>query len=103
MSNELSIEDLDHDADVAADFLEGLLDAMDLDGDLTIDVTDTEAMISIEDADDALIGRRGEVLDAIQEVVRTAVQTKTQRYTRVRVDVNGYRKTRTRRPPRGRA
>ncbi|WP_336249158.1 protein jag [Stomatohabitans albus] len=92
MSNELSIEDLDHDADVAADFLEGLLDAMDLDGDLTIDVTETEALISIEDADDVLIGRRGEVLDAIQEVMRTAVQTKTQRYTRVRLDVNGYRK-----------
>lgn len=91
MNNELSIEDLDHDADIAADFLEGLLDVMDLDGDLTIDVTDTDATVSIDEADDTLIGRRGEVLDALQELVRTAVQSKTQRYTRVRVDVNGYR------------
>lgn len=92
MSSEFTIDELDHDAEVAADFLEGLLDAMDLDGDLTIDVTETDAVISIVDTDDTLIGRRGEVLDALQEIMRTVVQTKNQRQSRVRVDVNGYRK-----------
>jgi spoIIIJ-associated protein len=88
-------EDLDEEADVAADFLEGLLDAMDLPGDLRIRVHEDHAEVEVVDiGSGALIGRRGQTLEAIQELVRCALQREFQRRSRVKVDAEGYRSRR---------
>lgn len=91
----LTQEDLDEEADAAADFLEGLLDAMDLPGDIRIRTTDDHAEVEVvEIGSGALIGRRGQTLEAIQELVRCALQREFQRRSRVKVDAEGYRSRR---------
>jgi spoIIIJ-associated protein len=91
----ISPEDLDEEADAAADFLEGLLDAMDLPGDLRMKVHDDHVEVEvIEIGSGALIGRRGQTLDAIQELVRCSLQRQFQRRSRVKVDAEGYRSRR---------
>jgi spoIIIJ-associated protein len=88
----ISAEELDEEAESAADFLEGLLDAMDLPGDLRIRVKDEHAEVEITDVGSgALIGRRGQTLEAVQELVRCALQRRFERRSRVQVDVEGYR------------
>jgi spoIIIJ-associated protein len=88
-------EDLEQEADAAADFLEGLLDAMDLPGDLRIRVHEDHAEVEVvEIGSGALIGRRGQTLEAIQELVRCALQREFQRRSRVKVDAEGYRSRR---------
>jgi spoIIIJ-associated protein len=88
----IRVEDLDEEADAAADFLEGLLDAMDLPGDLRIRVHEDHAEVEvIEIGSGALIGRRGQTLEAIQELVRCALQREFQRRSRVKIDAEGYR------------
>jgi spoIIIJ-associated protein len=88
----LDPEALDEDADLAADFVEGLLDILDLPGDIEIEVSDNQAVVTIQDVGSGLlIGRRGATLDALQELVRACVQRQTERRTHVRVDVEGYR------------
>jgi spoIIIJ-associated protein len=88
-------EDLDEEADAAADFLEGLLDAMDLPGDLRIRVHEDHAEVEVvEIGSGALIGRRGQTLEAIQELVRCALQREFQRRSRVKIDAEGYRSRR---------
>lgn len=88
----LTQEDLDEEADAAADFLEGLLDAMDLPGDIRIRTTDEHAEVEVVDiGSGALIGRRGQTLESIQELVRCALQREFQRRSRVKVDAEGYR------------
>lgn len=85
---------LDDEADAAADFIEGLLDAMDLPGHLKIRVLDEEDQAEVEVIDvgsGALIGRRGQTLEAIQELLRSAMQREFQQRSRVKVDVEGYR------------
>lgn len=83
---------LDEDADLAADFVEGLLDILDLPGDIEIEVAEDQATVTIQDVGSGLlIGRRGATLDALQELVRSSVQRQTERRTHVRVDVEGYR------------
>ena len=90
--DEITAEDLDEEADAAADFLEGLLDAMDLPGDLRIHLHDDHAEVEIIDlGSGALIGRRGQTLESIQELLRCAMQRKFQRRCRVKVDAEGYR------------
>lgn len=86
------LEMLDEEADIAADFIEGLLDRLDLPGDIEIEVTDQQAFVTVQDVGSGLlIGRRGATLDALQELVRCAVQRQTERRSHVRVDVEGYR------------
>lgn len=83
---------LDEDADLAADFIEGLLDLLDLPGDIEIEVHEDQAMVNIQEVGSGLlIGRRGATLDALQELVRCAVQRQTERRSYVRIDVEGYR------------
>lgn len=85
---------LDDEADAAADFIEGLLDAMDLPGHLKIRIIDEadEAEIEVIDVGGGvLIGRRGQTLEAIQELLRSAMQREFQQRSRVKVDVEGYR------------
>lgn len=88
-------EQLDEEADAAADFLEGLLDALELPGDLRIRVHDDHAEVEVvEIGSGALIGRRGQTLEAIQELVRCALQREFQRRSRVKIDAEGYRSRR---------
>lgn len=88
----VTIEDLEEEADAAADFLEGLLDALDLPGDIRIRTTEDHAEVEVvEIGSGALIGRRGQTLEAIQELVRCALQREFQRRSRVKVDAEGYR------------
>ena len=85
-------EELDEEAEAAADLLEGLLDAMDLPGDLRISIQDAHAEVEVIGLEEGvLIGRRGQTLDAVQELVRTAMQRRFERRSRVLVDVDGYR------------
>ncbi|MDA3023311.1 MAG: KH domain-containing protein [Actinomycetota bacterium] len=88
----VSAEELDEEAEAAADLLEGLLDAMDLPGDLRISVQEAHAEVEVVGLEEGvLIGRRGQTLDAVQELVRTAMQRRFERRSRVLVDVDGYR------------
>ena len=86
---------LEEEGEVAADYLEELLDIADLDGDIDIDVRHGRAAVEIV-ADDAgslthLVGRDGEVLDALQDLTRLAVQVKTGERSRLMLDVAGFR------------
>lgn len=90
----LTVEDLDEEADAAADFVEGLLDAMDLPGSLKIRVDPEAIQAEVEVVDvgsGVLIGRRGQTLEAIQELLRSALQREFQRRSRTVVDIEGYR------------
>jgi spoIIIJ-associated protein len=92
LSPEQWLELLDHDADLAADFIEGLLDLLDLPGDIEIVTEEQQAFVTVQDVGSGLlIGRRGATLDALQELVRCAIQRQTERRSHVRVDVEGYR------------
>jgi spoIIIJ-associated protein len=86
---------LEDEAEAAADFVEGLLDALDLPGDLRITYQDDHAEVEVIDVGSgALIGRRGQTLEAIQELLRCSLQREFQRRARVKVDVEGYRSRR---------
>ena len=83
---------LEEEGDIAADYLEGLLDITDLDGDIDIDVENDRAALAIVGGKlGHLVGRDGEVLDAIQELTRLAVQTSTGDRSRLMLDIDGYR------------
>ncbi len=91
-----TIEQLEQEGDIAADYLEGLLDIADIDGDLTLDVRAGRAYVSVE-ADDAASLRLlsdPDVVQAVQELTRIAVQTKTGRFSRLILDIGGSRDTR---------
>ncbi len=89
---QVSMDDLDEEADAAADFLEGLLDVLGVAGDLRISVHEDHAEVELVDVGTgALIGRRGQTLEAIQELVRSSLQRQFQRRARVKVEVEGYR------------
>ena len=86
---------LEEEGDIAADYLEGLLDIADLDGDIDIDVENNRASIAIVGAKlDNLVGRDGEVLDALQELTRLAVQSSTGDRSRLMLDISGFRENR---------
>ena len=92
LSPEQRVELLDEECDLAADFVEGLLDLLDLPGDIEIEVTEDGAVVNVSDVGSGLlIGRRGATLDALQELVRSTTQRQTERRSQVRVDVEGYR------------
>jgi spoIIIJ-associated protein len=83
---------LEQEGDIAADYLEELLDIADLDGDLDLDVEGDRAMVSIVGADlQQLVGRNGEVLDALQELTRLAVYRETGERSRLMLDISGFR------------
>ena len=86
------IEQLEQEGDIAADYLEELLDIADLDGDLDIDVDGDRAAVSIVGAElSQLVGDNGEVLEALQELTRLAVYRETGERTRLMLDISGYR------------
>lgn len=96
MSTETSHADkLEREGDIAADFLEGLLDIADFDGDIDMDVDGDRAAVSIVGGDlGDLVGRDGEVLDALQELTRLAVYRETGERSRLMLDVAGFRAAR---------
>ncbi len=86
------VERLENEGDIAADYLEELLDIADLDGDLDMDVEGDRALVSIVGADlSHLVGRDGEVLEALQELTRLAVYRETGERSRLMLDISGYR------------
>ena len=92
------VERLEQEGDIAADYLEELLDIADLDGDLDMDVEGDRAAVSIVGADlNQLVGRNGEVLDALQELTRLAVYRETGERSRLMLDIGGYRAEQRRR------
>lgn len=89
---------LDREGDAAADYLEGLLDIADLDGDIDIDVEGNRAMVSVVEVREGdlrhLVGDKGEILDALQELTRLAAARETGERSRLMLDVAGFRAAR---------
>ncbi len=84
--------DLEKEGEIAADYLEDLLDIADLDGDIDMDVERDRALVSVVGGDlDHLVGRNGTVLEALQELTRLAVHAQTGARSRLMLDVGGYR------------
>jgi spoIIIJ-associated protein len=83
---------LEREGEVAADYLEGLLDIVDADGDIDMDVEADRAVVSIiGDRLRHLVGPDGAVLDALQELTRLAVARETGVRSRLMLDVGGHR------------
>lgn len=92
-----TVPQLEEEGDVAADYIEGLLDIADIDGDLELDVRQGRAYVSVE-SDDTTLGALSDpdTVQALQELTRLAVQAKTGRFSRVILDVGGSRDARQR-------
>jgi len=87
---------LEREGEVAADFLERLLDIADLDGDIEVDIDGDRASVAIVDSEDGrvprrMVGSEGKVLDALQELTRLAVQAETGERSRLMLDIAGHR------------
>ncbi|WP_108834072.1 Jag family protein [Actinomyces sp. Marseille-P3109] len=96
-----TVSRLEEEGEVGADYLEELLDIADLGGDIDIDIDHGRASIAVvasEEGDEReladLVGRDGEVLEAVQELTRLAVQARTGNRSRLMLDINGYRAAR---------
>lgn len=95
-----TLDPLEEEGEVAADYLEELLDTADLDGDIDIEVRDGRTYLSVvaENSDDrsldVLVGEDGEVLEALQELVRLSVLAATDRRSRLVLDIGGFRRRR---------
>lgn len=91
---EKTIDQLNEEADIAADYLEGLLDIVDYEGDIELGVRNHRPTVQIVADDDAdikhLIGHDGEVVNALQQLTRLAVQQKTGERSHLIVDVDGF-------------
>ena len=94
--DEKTLDQLNEEADIAADYLEELLDIADYDGDIEMGVRNGRPTVQIVADDNTdikhLIGRDGEVVDALQQLTRLAVQQKTGERSRLIVDVDGFLK-----------
>jgi spoIIIJ-associated protein len=83
------------EGDIAADYLERLLDIVDYDGDIDLDVENDRAIVAIiGNGLQSLVGTRGETLDALQELTRLAVAQKTGTRSRLMLDISGHRQAR---------
>ena len=97
---EAQLSPLEEEGEIAADYIEELLDTADIDGDIDIEVRDGRTYVSVVTEDDqnyeldALVGPKGEVLDSLQELARLAVLSATERRSRLVLDVAGYREAR---------
>jgi spoIIIJ-associated protein len=94
-TTEVDVQALEQEGEIAADYIEGLLDIGDFDGDIDMDVEGERALVAVVGASlDELVGKRGEVLEALQELTRLAVHRKTGNRTRLMLDIGGYRERR---------
>lgn len=91
MSNNENEATLLAEGDLVADYLEELMDIADLDGDIENSVQDGRAFIAIDTESELLVGKDGEVLDALQDLARLVVMTETGNRSRLMIDVAGYR------------
>ena len=92
---ELGLEELEADGDLAADYIEGLLDIADFDGDIDIDVANGRAYVSVTGGGEELDRLAApEAVQALQDLTRLAVQAKTGRFSRLIVDIGGSRDAR---------
>ena len=87
---------LEAEGDVAADFLEELLDILDMDGDIDISVEAGRAKVAVVPDGPSqdlkrLVGPDGEVLDALQDLARLAVQSETGEMSRLMLDIADFR------------
>lgn len=87
---------LEREGEVAADFLESILDICDLDGDIDVDIDGDRAAVAVVDSEEGrvprrLVGQNGAVLEALQELTRLAVQSATGERSRLMLDVAGHR------------
>ncbi len=90
--DEVDLTSLEEEGEIAADYIEGLLDIADLDGDIDMDVEGDRAVVSVVGATlDELVGEDGEVLEALQELTRLAVHRRTGLRARLMLDVGGFR------------
>ncbi len=91
-----TVNQLEHEGDVAADYIEELLDICDLDGDLDIDARNGRAYVSVTASDEGKLRglSRPEAVAALQELTRLAVQNKTGDFSRLILDVGGSRQAR---------
>ena len=84
-------EELVAEGDIAADYLEELLDIADMDGDIDTYTEGDRAHVAVVTEDETLVGRDGEVLEALQELSRLAVMTETGHRSRLMLDIAGHR------------
>ena len=94
----VTAEQLEQEGDIAADYLEGLLDIADIDGDLAMDVRTGRAYVSVEAEDEQSLAllSHPDTVQALQELTRIAVQNQTGRFSRLILDIGGSRDTRER-------
>ena len=94
-TTEVDVQALEQEGEIAADYIEGLLDIGDYDGDIDMDVEGERAIVAVVGGGlDELVGKRGEVLEALQELTRLAVHRQTGNRTRLMLDIGGYRERR---------
>lgn len=94
-SENLTLEELEADGDLAADYIEGLLDIADLDGDIDIDVANGRAYVSVTGGGEQLDRLASpDTVQALQDLTRLAVQAKTGRFSRLIIDIGGSRDAR---------
>ena len=97
MSDAVDTKALEEEGEFAADYLEELMDIIDLDGDIEIDVANNRALVEIVAAEGndkqlrRLVGNRGETLDALQELTRLAVLSRSGNRSRLLLDIAGFR------------
>ena len=93
---EVSVKDLEDEGEIAADYLEELLDIFDLDGDIDIDVRQGRAYVGItaEGQNNLKLLANPKTVEALQELTRLAVQVKTTRFSRLLLDISGSRQAR---------
>jgi spoIIIJ-associated protein len=91
-----SLKDLEEEGEVAADYLEELLDIFDLDGDINIDVRQGRAYLEVtaDEQSNLRLVSHPDTVEALQELTRIAVQTKTQSFSRLIIDIAGSRQVR---------
>lgn len=91
-----SVSQLEEEGDIAADYIEELLDITDLDGDIDIDARDGRAYVSVNSSQDSNLRllSKPDTVTALQELTRIAVQTKTGSFSRLILDVGGSREAR---------
>ncbi|MGL4340286.1 MAG: protein jag [Rhodoglobus sp.] len=96
ITEEGQVQKLEEEGDIAADYIEELLDIMDLDGDIEIDVRGNRAYLSITSREDTNLRllSRPDTVTALQELTRIAVHAKTGAFSRLILDVGGSRETR---------
>jgi len=95
-SSSRSVSQLEEEGDIAADYIEELLDITDLDGDIDIDARDGRAYLSVNSSQDSNLRllSKPDTVNALQELTRIAVQAKTGVFSRLILDVGGSRQTR---------